>query len=146
MAKFTGERQLSGTHGKLWWNGEIVAEVTSIEATITANREDVQVGMDMDSKIVSLSGTGTFTLKKAYSRGKKAMLDSWKNGEDPRHTLHFDVKDPGAERNQRENGTINNVAFDSMVLTNFEQGTLMTEEFPFRFTPSDVEIEDEVDN
>lgn len=144
MAKFTGERQLSGTHGKLWWNGELVAEIMSMEATVTANREDVQVGMDVDSKIVSLTGTGTMTLKKAYSRGKKAMLQAWRNGEDTRHTLHYDIKDPGAEGKQRENGTLNNVAFDNIIITNFEQGGLMEEEMPFRFTPSDVEIEDEI--
>ena len=39
-----------------------------VELKVTANREDVQLGLDVDSKLTGLAGEWTLTLSKVYSR------------------------------------------------------------------------------
>ena len=39
-------------------------EFSKIEMKVTANREDVQLGIDVDSKITGLKGEGSYTVKK----------------------------------------------------------------------------------
>ena len=46
-----GNKTLSGTWGELWIDGEKIFEFSKIELKVTANREDVQIGIDVDSKI-----------------------------------------------------------------------------------------------
>lgn len=82
-----GSSQISGTWGKLWWDGTLIAEVLSFEAKVTANREEIQFGMSKDSKITSLSGEGTVKLGKVYSRGKKKIIGSLEKWRRPtKHT------------------------------------------------------------
>ena len=61
-----GNEQVSGTFGKFYWNGLLIAEVEAFEAKVVAKREEVQIDMDVDSKISGFSGEGTFTLKKVF--------------------------------------------------------------------------------
>ena len=62
-----GNKTLSGTWGELWVNGEKIFEFSKIELKVTANREDVQLGIDVDSKITGLKGEGSYTVKKVYT-------------------------------------------------------------------------------
>ena len=71
-----GNKTLSGTWGELWIDGEKIFEFSKIELKVTANREDVQIGIDVDSKITGLKGEGSYTVKKVYTRQKR----SWKAG------------------------------------------------------------------
>ena len=48
--KVQGNKTLSGTWGELWVDGEKVWEMSKVEAKVTANREDVQLGLDVDKK------------------------------------------------------------------------------------------------
>lgn len=145
MAAFKGSNQLSGVHGKMWLGGLEVFEITSLNAVVTPNRSDVQIGLNMDSKIISLSGTGNYVVKHVYSRGLKELLRQFKKGEDPRTEIHWDIKDPGAVRQQRDSGTLNNVWHNDLTLVDFEQGSLISKTFNFGFTPGDAEVEDEID-
>ena len=108
------------------------------------NREEVQIGMSKDSKITSLSGEGTFTIKKVYSRGKKKILEAWNKGKDPRSTFVCKLKDPDTPKGQSERVTIDNVWFNELLLQQFEQGTPCEEEYSFGFTPSDASFVDEI--
>ncbi|NKN22170.1 phage tail tube protein [Clostridioides difficile] len=140
-----GSSQISGTWGKLWWDGDLIAEVLSFEAKVTANREEIQFGMSKDSKITSLAGEGTIKLGKVYSRGKKKLLEAWKKGEDPRSTLTSKIKDPGTPGKQAETVTINNVWFNELALAQFEKGGKIEEELSFGFTPNDSDMMDEIE-
>ena len=71
-----GNKTLSGTWGELWVDGEKIFEFTKIELKVTANREDVQIGLDVDSKITGLKGEGSYTVKR-YIHGQRA---SWTAG------------------------------------------------------------------
>ena len=139
-----GNNQISGTWGQCWWDGTLIVEVKSFEAKVTANREEVQIGMSKDSKITSLSGEGTFTIKKVYSRGKKKILEAWNKGKDPRSTFVCKLKDPDTPKGQSERVTIDNVWFNELLLQQFEQGTPCEEEYSFGFTPSDASFVDEI--
>lgn len=63
MEVIRGNKTLSGTWGELWINGEKIFEFSKIEMKVTANREDVQLGIDVDSKITGLKGEGSYTVK-----------------------------------------------------------------------------------
>ncbi|QNB48209.1 terminase [Thermanaerosceptrum fracticalcis] len=145
MGKLRGNQQLSGSWGQLWWNGELIIEVESFEAKVTANREDVAIGMDVDSKITSLKGEGSFKIKKVYTRGIDKMLASWVRGEDPRAQLVGKLSDPDAVGKQTERVVFNNVWFNEITLMQFEKGQKLEREFPFGFTPSDVEFPDKIE-
>lgn len=139
---FTGKNQVSGTWGQFWWDGTLIMEIKAFEAKVTTNREEVQVGMSKDSKLTSLSGEGTFAIKKVYTRGKKKILDAWKKGNDPRSTFVAKTKDPDTVNKQSERITIDNVWFNELLLHQFEQGALSEEEFSFGFTPNDASFVD----
>ena len=51
MQELKGNKTLSGTWAEIWYNGFKIAEATKIAAKVTVNREDVQIGMDVDTKI-----------------------------------------------------------------------------------------------
>ena len=65
-----GNKTLSGSWGELWVNGEKIFEFSKISMKVTANREEVQLGIDVDSKITGLKGEGSYTVKKVYTRAK----------------------------------------------------------------------------
>lgn len=137
-----GNNQVSGTWGQFWWNGHLILEIQTFEAKVIANREEVSLGMSKDSKITSLSGEGTFAIKKFFTRGKKEILEAWKRGEDPRATFIAKVQDPDAKGKQSERVSIDNVWFNELLLLQFEKGTPSQEEFSFGFTPEDASFVD----
>lgn len=143
--KMSGYRQINGSWGQLWWDGELIYEVESFEAKITANREDVPMAgsLDIDSKITSLKGEGSFKVKKVFSRGIKKLLQAWKEGRDVRSQLIGKLADPDAYGSERV--VINNVWFNEFTLMQFEMGQKLEREFPFGFTPSDVDFPDTIE-
>ena len=66
MARVDGRRQVNGTWGKVFLEGEEVFEVTSFSAKVEHNKEEVQMAgnMKIDTKITSMKGTGSMTIKK----------------------------------------------------------------------------------
>lgn len=146
MAKIPGYRQINGSFGQIWWDGELVFELSSFNAEITANRDKVQMAgsLDEDSKITSLSGEGSMKIKKVFSRGIKRLLNAWKAGEDPRSQLVGKLADPDTKGKASERVVINNVWFTKLTLMDFEAGKLLEQEFPFGFTPGDVDFPDTI--
>lgn len=138
-----GNKTLAGGYGKLWVNNELIAEFSSVTASITANRSDVQLGMSVDSKIIGFTGEGTLTLHKVYSRANKILKD-WKKGNDTRSKIVFSILDPDAVGRQEERVSIDNVWFNTLNIINATKGEAISEEMPFGFTPEDVEYEGEI--
>ena len=95
--KISAPNIISGTHGKVWWDDSAVYEISSFEATLDPDREDVTFSGDMikDSKLMSVSGTYTMKVRKVFSRGKK-FAEGFMQGKDPRFTLISQLKDPDA--------------------------------------------------
>ena len=138
--KYRGRRRWNGSHGKGWWDGELLFEIESFECKVTADREDVLIGNSKDSKIVSLTGSGTLTIKSVINRNINAYLEEWKNGHDPRATLVGLLDDPDAVDGQKERVSIDNVFFNELALMNFKKGEVVEKEFPFGFTPEDAKF------
>lgn len=138
-----GNRTITGAYGELWLDNEKVAELKSIEAKISAERADVQLGLSIDSKITGLKGEGTLTIFKVYTRGKKT-LENWAKGKDTRSRIVTSIKDPDSLRGQEERVSIDNVWFNSVELAKFSRGEIVEEEIPFGFTPSDVRYENSI--
>ena len=145
--KSTTLRMIAGleeiTDGELWIDGEKIFEFSKIELKVTANREDVQIGIDVDSKITGLKGEGSYTVKKVYTRAK-AILESWKKGKDVRCQIIAKLKDPDAVNGQTERWSANNVWHNELPVVNWEKGGIVEEETSIGFTPSDLQNLDQI--
>ena len=121
-------------------------EIAKFEAKVTADREDVLIGNSKDSKITSLTGEGSFTIKSVINRNINRYLEEWKNGHDPRATLVGLIDDPDAVEGQKERCILDNVWFNELLLMSFEKGQVVEKEFPFGFTPEDASFVETVDD
>ncbi len=144
--KYRGRRRWNGSHGRVWWDGEMLFEIAKFEAKVTADREDVLIGNSKDSKITSLTGEGSFTIKSVINRNINRYLEEWKNGHDPRATLVGLIDDPDAVEGQKERSIIDNVWFNELLLMAFEKGQVVEKEFTFGFTPEDASFVETVDD
>lgn len=140
--RIPAKRQINGTYGMVWWDGEQIFEVESFESKATPNREDVPMAMsvDVDSKITSVKCEGTLKVKKVFSRGIAKLVEAWKKGQDPRSQLIGKLADPDAYGTERV--VLGNVWFNELVLMQFELGQKLEREFPFGHTLSDVDFPD----
>lgn len=131
-----GNRTLSGTWAEVWWNGFKVLEVSKITAKVTVNREDVQLGLDVDTKVTGWKGEGTISMIKAFTRFEDVRQEIAR-GHDPRGTIITKLKDPDATGGQTERYQIGNVALSEFGFE-YEKGAVVKQEVPFSFTPSDM--------
>lgn len=139
MAKADARRVVNGTWGTLYLEGEEVFEITSFNAKVEHNKEDVQMAGNMmiDTKITSMKGTGSMTIKKMTSRMLRVIGDNVRNGIDNRFTLISEIDDPdtiGAER-----VILTGVSFDDMTLAEWSVGEVGSNEYPFTFTGFELE-------
>ncbi len=139
--KLKGNVVVAGAFGTLWIDDQKVMEMKAVTATVEANRTDVQLGLSVDSKITGLKGSGTFTLMKVYTRGKK-ILEAWNKGEDLRTRIVTKIEDPNTPGKQIERVSIDNVWFNTVDLVKITKGEAIEEEFPFGFTPEDSKYEE----
>ena len=131
-----GNRTLSGTWAEVWWNGFRILEVSKITAKVTVNREDVQLGLDVDSKITGWKGEGTVSMIKVFTRFEDVRQEVAR-GHDPRGTIITKLKDPDATGGQTERYQIGNVAMSEFGFE-YEKGAVVKQEVPFSFTPTDM--------
>ena len=143
--KYRGRRRWNGSHGRVWWDGEMLFEIAKFEAKVTADREDVLIGNSKDSKVVSLTGKGSMTVKCVINRNISRFLEAWKAGKDPRTTIVSLVDDPDAVDGQKERCSIDNVWLDEITLMAFEKGQVVEKEYPFGFTPEDASFVETID-
>ena len=140
--KIRGNKVLTGTWAEVYWNGFKIAEIEKIETKITVNREDVQMGIDVDTKVTGLKGEGTLAVKKVYTRFDDVRSEIVK-GRDPRGSIIAKLKDPDAVGKQTERYQIGNVALGEFAKT-WELGAVIKEEYPFTFTPTDMIMLDQI--
>ena len=137
MAGLRGNKTLAGTWGEVWVDGEKVFVLQKIEQKVETNREDVQIGIDVDSKLTGMKGSGTLSIKKVYTRAR-AVLERLCAGEDLRCQIISKLKDPDAVNGQIERWSTDNVWWNTIPVINWETGTPIQEEWEFGFTPSDL--------
>ena len=137
MGKIKGNKTLSGTWGELWVDGERVAEFSKVSLKVTANREDVQIDLDVDSKMTGLKGELSVTVKKVYTR-YNAVFENWKKGIDQRSQIITKLADPDAVGGQIERYSCDNIWFNELPLITMEMGGIIEQEVSGGFTPSDL--------
>ena len=143
--KYRGRRRWNGSHGQLWLDGELVFEIEKFEATVEAQREDVIIGNSVDSKVTSLKGEGTMTVKAVINRNFRKLHEAWCAGTDPRSTFVGLLDDPDAVDGQKERISIDNVWFNKLTPMTFEKGKTVEHEIPFGFTPEDLTYLESID-
>lgn len=138
-----GKNVISGSKGKLWLNGKLLAEVISVESKVTINREAVMMAgsYDEDSKITSMSCEGSFVLHKVYST-EKDFIESFQKGEDVRFQLYVTLDDPDAFG--RESVQLDNCFLNEITIAQFESGSILEREYPFGHTLSDVKYSETI--
>lgn len=144
--KFRGNKRWNGSWGKVWWDNELLFEISKFEVNVTADREDVLIGISKDSKVVSFTGDFTITIKSVVNRNINKWLEAWKAGLDPRSTLVGLIEDPDAVNGQKERISIDNCWFNKVSLLNFEKGKVVEKEYSGGFTPEDAVYIEKIDN
>ncbi len=142
--KIRGNQVLTGTYGEVWIDGDKVFELNKIEAKVIINREDVQMGLDVDSKMTGLKGEFTIGIKKVFSRWAEYFENDFKNGVDKRVEIIAKLQDPDARGKGIERYSIGNCWFNELPLVNYEKGALIEEELSGGFTPSDMQVLDKI--
>ncbi len=137
-------KALTGTFGEVWIDGDKVGILKKIEAKIVINREDVQIGLDLDSTMTGLKGEYNLTLSKLSSRWLK-YADKIKRGEDVRIEIMAKLKDPNAKDGAIERYSISDAWFNELPLVNYEVGALIEEEISGGFPPSKMINLDKID-
>ena len=135
---YRGNRRWNGNFGRVWVNGDLLFEINAFECKVTADREDVIIGQSKDSKIVSLTGEGTITIKKVFNRGFSTYMENLKAGHDVRFTIVAALSDPDMINAQKERISIENVWFSELDIMHFTKGEVVETEIPFGFTPEDL--------
>jgi len=135
---YRGNRRWSGNWGRVWIDNVLIFEIESFEAKITNDRDDVIIGQSKDSKIVSLTGEGTITIKRVLDSGISAYWESVKAGHDTRFTIVGAIKDPDMVKGQEQRIQIENVWLNEVDVMHFTKGEVVETEIPFGFTPEDV--------
>lgn len=143
MGKLRGNQRLTGSWSRLWVNGIPILEFKKIEVKVSVNREDVQMGIDVDSKMTGLKGEWNMTVGKVYSSYNSVMKDFTK-GKDTRMQLMAKLADPDAVNSQEERWSFDNCWINELPLFIAEKGALIDEELSGGFTPSDAVNLDEI--
>lgn len=138
-----GNKTLSGTWGYLWIDGLPVLEFSKVEAKVTVNREDVQLGIDVDSKMTGLKGEISVTIKKVYDR-YNSILANYKKGCDVRSQVITKLADPDAVNGGISRYSIDNVWWNDLPMVIMEKGAIIDEELTGGFTPSDMNQLDQI--
>ena len=144
MTTLQANRTLSGSFAEVWVDGARIAELSELELTVKVIREKVQLGMDVDSKIVGYEGTGTMTLKQVYTRFYE-VLEQARRGIDKRCTITTALKDPDSVDGLEERYSVSNVAFTELPFINYKMGEVNQQKLPFTFRPSDLQCLDAIE-
>ena len=137
MSGLSANRVLSGSFAEVWVDGSRIAEASAIQLTVKLIRSDVQIGMDVDSKITGWRGEGQLRLRQVFSRFFE-VVENAAQGRDVRVTITTALKDPDSMNGEEERYSVDNVALDSLPLVNYAAGKVNEQTIPFRFLPGDL--------
>lgn len=143
MAKHKGEKVLTGSWAEVWIDGDKIFECNKVEMKITANREDVQIGMDVDSKVTGYKCEFNLGLNRVYSRYTD-ILTQWQKGHDKRVQIITKLADPDAVKKQIERYSFDNCWFNDIPIVSYEVSGKCTQEVSGGFTLSDMQILDKI--
>ena len=144
MASLQANRTLSGSFAEVWVDGARIAELSELTLTVKVQREKVQLGMDVDSKITGYAGEGSMVLKQVYTRFYE-VLEQAKRGADKRCTITTALKDLDAADGGEERYSVTGVAFTELPFIGYKMGEVNQQKLPFAFRPSDLVCLDRIE-
>lgn len=126
-------RVMSGTFTEVWVDGVPVAGLSSFQAKVSVQKQDIDMCGQMytDSKITGLKGTGSIEFQKIFTVFSDAV-DSLAAGVDTRHTIVGKLADPDAYGAERL--AFYNCSFDEYTLMDATAKTAGKVNMPFTFT------------
>ncbi|NOW07857.1 phage tail tube protein [Clostridium beijerinckii] len=124
---------LTGSSGNLWFNGNLLANLSKIEAKVKGNFDSIDFcGDDATySRFNGWSGEGTITVKKVDSTIWKICADAYKTGVMPEIKLISSLTDKATGKSEK--ASIEGVVITEFMLVGFESKKNIEEEFPFNF-------------
>lgn len=133
MDSFNPNRVLHSNQGNMWFNGQRLSTLQSVEAKVTGDFEEVNNCGDPATYRMynGYSGEGTFTMLKIDSEVLKLMADAFQTGEMPTMTIITALEQKGT--NKVERIAYRDVTIDEMYLAKFEKKSKIEEEVPFKF-------------
>lgn len=125
---------LTGSDGRVWWNGKLLASVTKFEAKVSGDFEDI--GVCGDNATYSMyngwAGSGSMTLYKIDTEIADQMIDAYNSGVMP------DIEIVTSLTNRRTKASaryqISGVAITEFIIAAFEAKKQVEEDIPFNFS------------
>jgi hypothetical protein len=129
---------LKGKDGNLWFNGQLLATLSKVEAKVKGDFEDVNFCGDNATYSVynGWSGEGTITIKKVDSAIWKICVDAYKSGVMPDIKLISSLADKSTGKSEK--ASIEGVVITEFLLAGYEAKKMVEEEFPFKFGEFDA--------
>lgn len=142
---YQGARVISGNYGEVWIDDDYYGEITSGNAKLTLERQDIAIvrKLGKGSKITGWSGSGEVKGNHIRSFWVNKLLTNMKEGKDTVCNIKMKLDDPDSF-DGFEMCTLKNCTFDELVLMDFENGKQGEESMPFKFT--DVDFSDTIDH
>jgi len=125
---------LKGKDGIVWFNGKEVALLNKSDIKVKGNFEDVNVCGDASTyqNYNGWSGEGTLSCKKINSDIVSIIAQAYKDGVMP--DIKIITKLTDASTGQSERYSIEGVVITEFALGSFENGKMLDEEYPFKFS------------
>ena len=129
----TASQVFYGSRGMIWIDGNKIAEIQEIKATLTAEKKEVNIARKMSKsyKIVGFEGKGKFKVLKVTSYFIDKLAPSIRNGQQVLFTIVSEVDDPDAVGNERV--ALYRCQVDAVDLINWKVKELQDEEYDFTF-------------
>lgn len=123
---------IRGTFGRLYINGQNIANVKSFEIKATINYETVDINGELcqQQRMVGYSLAGTMVLHKIDSFIARTIGDSLETGVLPKIKIVGSVADP--DSNGSERIEIYDVTLDEFALLAFTNASIAEESVPFK--------------
>ena len=123
---------IRGTFGRLWIDGELLANIKSFELKATMNYEAVQINGEFceQQRYTGYSLAGTMTMHKINTLMANKVKAGMVNGQMPNIKLVGALAD--VDSNGSERVEVYSVTFDEVTLMKFENGTVGEEKVPFK--------------
>lgn len=123
---------MRGTFGRVWMNGELLANAKSFEAKLTLEYEEVDVAGELGKhqRLMGYTIEGTITLNKIDSKILNMYQVDLKKGIIPDVKIVSRVADPDSAGTERVE--LSEVTFDELMLSKYELKALIEEEVPFK--------------
>ena len=137
--KFDEKRIINGSYGELWIDGAQIAEISSVELNVAIDREEIKLAgqLEKGSKITGIEGTGSFTVKKVFSRFQ-TFYANLKLGMDQTFIMIVKLDDPDAYGTERY--VASGCKFEGdLPIIKFEGGSIVEHDYSVKFKPSDSE-------